>query len=70
MWTSAGVAAGIDLSLAMIASDLGETMSQKVAQELVVYHLRLGSQSQFSSLLSFDSITGLAADGLGPRALG
>jgi len=36
VWTSAGVAAGIDLSLAMIASDVGEAMSRQAAQESTI----------------------------------
>jgi transcriptional regulator GlxA family with amidase domain len=51
VWTSAGITAGIDLSLAMIADDLGEEVARRVAQQLVVYHRRPGGQSQFSALL-------------------
>jgi transcriptional regulator GlxA family with amidase domain len=54
IWTSAGITAGIDLALAMIAEDLGETVSKRVAQQLVVYHRRPGGQSQFSALLELD----------------
>ena len=50
-WTSAGISAGIDMSLAMIADDLGEEVSRGTAQQLVVYHRRPGGQSQFSALL-------------------
>lgn len=51
-WTSAGVTAGIDLALAMIAHDVGEDVARAVAQELVVYYRRPGGQSQFSALLT------------------
>lgn len=51
IWTSAGITAGIDLSLALIAEDLGEDIARAVAQQLVVYHRRPGGQSQFSALL-------------------
>ena len=51
VWTSAGISAGIDLSLALIAEDLGEALAQDVAREMVVYHRRSGGQSQFSALL-------------------
>jgi transcriptional regulator GlxA family with amidase domain len=54
IWTSAGITAGIDLALAMIAEDLGETVARQVAQQLVVYHRRPGGQSQFSALLELD----------------
>ncbi|WP_374571823.1 GlxA family transcriptional regulator [Phenylobacterium sp.] len=51
VWTSAGITAGIDLALALIADDLGEDVARRVAQQLVVYHRRPGGQSQFSALL-------------------
>ena len=50
IWTSAGVSAGIDLTLALIADDLGETVARRVAQEMVVYYRRPGGQSQFSAM--------------------
>ncbi len=55
IWTSAGITAGIDLALALIATDLGEDVARKVAQQLVVYHRRPGGQSQFSALLELDA---------------
>lgn len=51
VWTSAGVAAGIDLALGIIARDHGDAVSRKVAQKMVVYHRRPGTQSQHSALL-------------------
>ena len=54
IWTSAGITAGIDLALAMIADDLGESVARRTAQQLVVYHRRPGGQSQFSALLEMD----------------
>jgi len=51
VWTSAGVTAGIDLTLALIAEDLGEVVARNVAKGLVVYYRRPGGQSQFSTLL-------------------
>jgi transcriptional regulator GlxA family with amidase domain len=51
IWTSAGITAGIDLALALIAEDLGEAVAKRTAQRLVVYHRRPGGQSQFSALL-------------------
>ncbi|HVH76355.1 MAG TPA: GlxA family transcriptional regulator [Stellaceae bacterium] len=50
-WTSAGITAGIDLALALIAEDLGDAAAKRAAQLLVVYHRRPGGQSQFSALL-------------------
>jgi len=54
IWTSAGITAGIDLVLAMIAEDLSESVARQTAQQLVVYHRRPGGQSQFSALLEMD----------------
>jgi transcriptional regulator GlxA family with amidase domain len=54
VWTSAGITAGIDLVLAMVAEDLGEALAKRAAQRLVVYHRRPGGQSQFSALLETD----------------
>ncbi len=54
IWTSAGITAGIDLALALVAEDRGEAIATRVAQHLVVYHRRPGGQSQFSALLEAD----------------
>ncbi len=54
VWTSAGITAGIDLTLALVADDLGEAVSKRAAQQLVVYYRRPGGQSQFSALLEAD----------------
>ncbi len=51
LWTSAGVTAGIDMALAMVEADLGKSIASSVAQQLVVYLRRPGSQSQFSAPL-------------------
>lgn len=51
IWSSAGASAGIDMALAMVASDLGSSMAAEVAKGLVVYARRPGYQSQFSPLL-------------------
>jgi transcriptional regulator GlxA family with amidase domain len=58
VWTSAGISAGIDLAVAMIAEDHGQALARAVAQELVVYYRRPGGQSQFSSLLSMQDSQG------------
>ncbi|MNQ58398.1 HTH-type transcriptional regulator CdhR [compost metagenome] len=51
VWTSAGVTAGIDLSLALVEADLGRAMALDVARQLVVFLKRPGGQSQFSVTL-------------------
>jgi transcriptional regulator GlxA family with amidase domain len=50
IWTSAGIAAGIDLALALIEADHGADLARQVARELVVPHRRPGGQSQFSAM--------------------
>lgn len=51
LWTSAGMTAGIDLCLALLAHDCGEELAQQAARQLVVERRRPGGQSQFSPLL-------------------
>jgi len=46
--TSAGVTAGIDLTLSLIEQDHGAPMAREVARDLVVFMARPGDQSQFS----------------------
>jgi transcriptional regulator GlxA family with amidase domain len=58
IWTSAGISAGIDLALAMVAEDFGDQVAQETARQLVLYHRRSGGQSQFSSLLELKAPTG------------
>lgn len=48
VWTSAGVTAGMDLALALVEADLGRDTAHAVAQALVLFLRRPGSQSQFS----------------------
>ena len=55
LWTSAGVTTGIDMSLAMVASDLGDAVANAIAKRLVLYARRPGYQSQFSPVLSAQS---------------
>ena len=58
IWTSAGITAGIDLALAMVAEDFGDEIAQRTAKQLVLYHRRSGGQSQFSSLLELKAPNG------------
>jgi transcriptional regulator GlxA family with amidase domain len=51
-WTSAGVTAGIDLSLAMVEEDFGGDLALLIARWLVVFVRRAGGQSQFSPHLA------------------
>lgn len=52
LYSSAGVSAGIDLSLALVEEDHGRAASRTVAQDLVVFLQRPGGQAQFSARLS------------------
>jgi transcriptional regulator GlxA family with amidase domain len=58
IWSSAGISAGIDLALAMVAEDLGDEIAKQAARQLVLYHRRSGGQSQFSSLLELKAPSG------------
>ena len=51
VWTSAGITAGIDMSLAMVSADLGSGPALELAQSLLSYMVRPGGQSQFSPAL-------------------
>jgi transcriptional regulator GlxA family with amidase domain len=62
LWSSAGITAGIDLALALIAEDLGERIARQTAQQLVVYYRRPGGQSQFSALLEMERADGRFAE--------
>lgn len=53
VWTSAGVTAGMDLTLALVEDDVGPEVALTVARWLVLFLKRPGGQAQFS--------TGLAA---------
>jgi transcriptional regulator GlxA family with amidase domain len=57
LWTSAGATACIDLTLAFVEDDLGVDVAKAVAKKMVIYHRRMGAQSQHSALLE-----------IGPRA--
>lgn len=50
IWTSAGIASGIDLALAMIERDIGVQVARDVSRLLVVPYRRPGGQSQFSAM--------------------
>jgi transcriptional regulator GlxA family with amidase domain len=54
VWTSAGMTAGIDMTLALIEEDLGRDIARAVARMLVVHCRRPGGQLQYSSLLELE----------------
>ncbi|QNA87058.1 helix-turn-helix domain-containing protein [Sphingomonas sp. So64.6b] len=55
IWTSAGVTAGIDLTLALIEQDHGHQVAIQAARRLVVFMKRPGGQAQFSAPLMLQS---------------
>ncbi len=53
--SSAGVTAGMDLSLALVAEDCGQRVALEVAKDKVLFMIRSGGQSQFSTHLMAES---------------
>lgn len=51
IWTSAGVTAGIDMTLALVEEDLGYDVALAVARFLVLFLRRSGGQQQYSATL-------------------
>lgn len=51
LWTSAGISAGVDLSLGLVESDHGREVAMSVARSLVLFLRRSGNQAQFSAVL-------------------
>jgi len=52
VWTSAGITAGMDLTLALVEHDHGGELALTVARQLVLFTHRPGGQSQFSAQLA------------------
>ncbi len=53
LFTSAGVASGLDLALAMVEDDFGQDTALRVARALVLFLRRSAGQNQFSTALAF-----------------
>ncbi len=51
LWSSAGVTAGMDLALALVEEDWGHDVAVDVARRHVLFMIRPGGQSQFSTQL-------------------
>ena len=51
VWTSAGVTAGIDLTLALVEREHGHGVAMQVAKRMVLFLRRSGHQAQFSQAL-------------------
>jgi transcriptional regulator GlxA family with amidase domain len=52
VYTSAGVTAGMDLTLALVEEDMGPAVAMEVARRLVLFARRPGGQAQFSVQLA------------------
>lgn len=57
IWTSAGISAGIDLALTLVAEDHDRRLSLAVARDLVVFLHRPGGQAQCSLTLATQADT-------------
>ena len=57
IWTTAGVTAGIDLTLSLIEDDHGAALASRVARRLVVYMKRPGGQRQYSEPMALQEAT-------------
>jgi transcriptional regulator GlxA family with amidase domain len=55
IWTSAGITAGIDLTLALVEEDLGHGAALAIARHLVMFLKRPGGQAQFSTALALQA---------------
>jgi transcriptional regulator GlxA family with amidase domain len=66
VYTSGGVASGIDLALALVEEDYGRDVALNTARKLVLPLKRPGYQSQFSALLQVHSLENSIAGKLYP----
>jgi transcriptional regulator GlxA family with amidase domain len=66
VYTSGGVASGIDLALALVEEDYGRDVALHTARKLVLPLKRPGYQSQFSTLLQVHSLENSIAGKLHP----
>jgi transcriptional regulator GlxA family with amidase domain len=64
IWTTAGVTAGIDLTLGLIEQDHSAALATSVARRLVVYMKRPGGQRQYSEPLALQRAASAPYDSL------
>ena len=64
LYTSAGITAGIDLALALVGEDLGNSVALELAKGLVLFLRRPGGQAQFSVSLQAQKGMSPALDAL------
>lgn len=66
VYTSGGVASGIDLALALVEEDYGRDVALAAARKLVLFLKRTGYQSQFSTLMKTHAMENSIAGKLQP----
>jgi transcriptional regulator GlxA family with amidase domain len=64
VWSSAGMAAGIDMALGLVERDMGGDIARATAKMMVVHHRRAGGQSQHSAMLELDAKSDRVQDAL------
>jgi transcriptional regulator GlxA family with amidase domain len=64
VWTSAGMTAGLDLTLAMVEMDLGADVARSIAHKLVMPQRRSGGQTQHSEILELSPKSDRVQDAL------
>src|SRR6476619_85363 len=64
VWTSAGMAAGIDMALGLVERDMGRDTARATARMMVVHHRRAGGQSQHSAMFELDAKSDRIQDAL------
>jgi transcriptional regulator GlxA family with amidase domain len=57
VWTSAGMMAGIDMTLALVEADLGADVARTIARRMILDRRRPGGHSQSSKLLDLEPRT-------------
>jgi len=62
VWTSAGITASVDMTLAMVEQDYGPEMAMSIARTMVVFLRRSGGQAQVSALLQSQEPAGQLRD--------
>lgn len=55
-WSSAGITTGMDMALALVEEDLGRDAALAIARRMVMFLMRPGGQSQFSSQLAAQGV--------------
>jgi transcriptional regulator GlxA family with amidase domain len=58
VWTSAGMMAGVDMTLALVEADLGSDVARTIARRMVLERRRRGGHPQASNLLDLEPRTG------------